>query len=669
MLGAVFVFLALAAPLGTAALDCASDAACARVHAGVCWTAVGAGAGTCACAPWQSFRADLGTCEEPAENATAVTIAGLYYASYTEQDDNRYDATPLWPSTWTCDATRCTAADSDRAAYMVPARTLEAYNESTVLSPSLVRLWCGASTRRLRRVAYAPSVLLTNSMPLYESHCVSCDAWCGPFGSCDDPVTFRCKCQPGRTGPRCEHSGRATVLGTLAEAGAFAAPMPPVLRSVDLFHALMRASFPAYALDRGCQTSADCGTGEICYINVTTTAATRVVTRSCFCDTAKVPDTGAATGCSTVTVNPLFGLKIGATERNSIGLVTSNYTADGIPLMFLVLPLGTQAVTVHASDITDDSRALANPEPVLLLCSPLLSPPVPPFVHNTSDPAGWCDMCSERCNGQSCSGAGCVCDSLHAGPSCTDCAFSGLMPPVCNETIDGCRARLCGGNGRCTPVGTCVCDAGFVGSSCSTTITQCGYSSCNDNGLCDPSGACVCEAGWTGVACNITASECATRLCSGNGACAGTACVCNQGWTGPSCATRACVYGTQVDAACSCAPGYIGTLCNESLCGSGGVFDGTGCACTGVMRGPRCTEHVCGDGTPYQLHACACPSGYTTLYDSVPQCIPPVVTITPYAIPPPSPRGDSSARVAVIVLGYVAATVTLFAACVVKPTV
>lgn len=661
--------LALVLVLGTAlALDCASDAVCQRVHAGVCWKQKDTGSGTCACAPGQSYRADLGTCEAPSANDTAVTIAGLYYAWYTEQDDNRYDATPLWPSTWTCDATRCITADSDRATYMVPASTLTALVNETVLDPSLVRLWCGTS-RRLKQVAYAPSTLLTNSMPLHESRCVSCDEWCAPFGDCTNPATFQCECRDGRTGQRCEHSGRSTVLGVLAGAGAFAAPVPPLIRSADLFGALLRSSFPLYNANRGCRTTSDCSTGEICYINVTATTATRVLTRSCFCDTSKVPVVGAASGCADAVVNPLFGIQVGATARNSIGLVTSNYTEDGLQFMFLVLPMLTQAVTVHASDITDVSRQLANPEPVLLLCSRSLSPPVPPFVHNTSDPAGWCDTCDVRCNGQSCSETGCVCDPLHAGPSCTDCAFAGLMPPVCNETIEGCRARLCSGNGQCTPAGTCVCDTGFVGPACATTSTQCGYAICNDKGLCDPSGACVCESGWTGPACNVTAEVCAARLCSGNGACRGTACACSEGWTGPSCEARACVHGYQAGTACECEAGYVGTLCEEALCGGRGTFNGTACDCFGVMRGPRCADHVCGDGVPYQSSSCSCPTGYTTLYNSVPQCIPPVVPITPYVVPPPSAlRGESGARVAVAVIGYSIAAAVLFATCVIKPS-
>lgn len=601
-----------------AARPCATDRECERWHAGQCWTYIG-GSSVCACAEDQAYRADLGTCEpsvEPLVSEVVLATRLPYFADNGTAD--RYGATPVWPQTWSCDAKRCVATDSASLAYyMVRDAGLLG---GTVLRPDDVALHCAPGTR-FYESAFAPSRYLANAAPRHDQNCISCDSWCGAHGTCTNASSFKCFCDAGWAGRRCEHAVASPMLSALAPAGASAPAVSLAYTANDMFRVLMAAAFPAYSATRPCVSDGSCSGNERCYVSVVSAAAFGVGGSSvCFCAPGFVPTAGATVGCSAAETRPVFGARVGG--RNSLGLVTNNFTADGLQLALLTLANGASVVSARASDFTPQSRSSARMDPVLIACSVL-------SVKDPLNPAGWCDACAVGCNGQSCTTTeGCVCDAAHTGAQCTECVDGSMLAPACNVSQADCATSRCNGNGACV-ADTCICDANHVGPSCGETPVSCGHLYCNDRGLCAADGTCVCHGGWTGVNCTVSAEDCAARLCDGQGACAGTSCSCATNRTGASCATPLCLGGTAVGGQCVCDAGRSGTWCEIAPCGGNGTLqnDGT-CLCEGVLRGPTCTEHICGDGYAYDPYTCVCPPDYNLIYTALPRCIPPLRTAT-----------------------------------------
>lgn len=642
---AVVAFL-LAASVAAATQSCFTDLECQRTHTGICWVYTGSTrGGVCACAPDQTFRADLGTCEGTVESlVTEVAAPSLLYYADNGTVVDRYGPTPLWPPTWSCDVSRCTASDDAAvASYMV--LTSGALSGGT-LAPDEVAIHCNGGTR-FYESAYAPSQLMLNAAPVHHDNCISCDAWCGAHGTCTNATTFACACDAGWGGRRCEHAVAAPMLSALAPAGALARPVPFVYTANDMFRALMSAAFPAYATGRPCLADGSCDSNEMCYVSVgDATAFGLGASSACFCAPGYVPS--GASGCTDADTRPVFGARVNG--RNSIGEVTNNFTADGLQLAFLTLPNGARVVSARASDLTPQSRSSARMDPVLIACAAGTDS----SIKSPTDPAGWCDACAVGCNGQACTAeAGCVCDEAHTGPQCMGCADVGMIGPACNVSYVGCATERCNGAGTCLDT-VCACDASHVGPYCTETPVSCGHLYCNGRGLCANDGTCVCEGGWTGANCTVSAEDCGARLCGSFGSCVGTACACDTNRTGLSCATPLCVGGSPApDGSCVCDAGHTGTWCEVAPCGGGSngtrQADGT-CACEGVLRGPACESHICGDGYAYDPYTCVCPGGYALVYAAIPQCIAPLRTVVPTAtFPRARPSSTERGLVAALV--------------------
>lgn len=676
----LLVLLLAAVTVATHSHLCLYDAECRLSHRGVCWRRHGSTVGTCACGPDQSYRVDLGACESPEENATEVELPDLYYYDTTGASVDRYDLTPRWPEIWTCDATRCVAADDPtRAVYAVapPSALLQAAATGGVLSPSVVGLSC-AQNYRFFESAFAPSRLLNaDNMPLHSSHCISCAEWCGEHGTCADERLYTCACSSGYTGRRCESSGRASVLDALAFATDFAPYIPPVYTPADAFAGILREAFPAYTTDRVCAGDEGCAAGERCWAHVATSLAHGRIARRCFCASGNVPVEGAASGCATadaVGLEPsvVFGMRLAG--RDTTGLLIGNYTSDGLQFAYATLANNATVVSARSTDLTPRIRVTSRLEPIYILCSNATAQA--PSLLTPSDPAGWCDNCATTCNGwgagggatTACDDTGCVCNATtHRGPLCATCVDASLLPPACNETAAACAARQCSApHGECVAGGSgCACAAGWTGAACNVTAAACGELQCTEHGVCDTEGACVCNAGWAGVACDVPLSLCNLRLCNNHGTCVrgGTTCACESGnWTGHACETPRCDHGTlqlapivlpngtvlvEDDDAeetapadrlrvCVCAPGYSGPHCDAYACGTPGAgtydADTQTCRCNGVLAGPTCAEHNCGAGYAFDAFSCVCPASHTLSYSALPHCVVPLEAITPQAL-------------------------------------
>lgn len=158
-----------------------------------------------------------------------------------------------------------------------------------------------------------------------------------------------------------------------------------------------------------------------------------------------------------------------------------------------------------------------------------------------------CEVCPQVTGGI-CSGVGeCKWDETSSSPVC-ECG-KGYAGVDCEITCD------CNGRGGCDASGECDCDTGFLGSKCELAcpgVPETGFA-CNNNGTCGLDAThyntteCSCtNALVAGSYCHL---ECpglvesiqgGLRVCSNHG-------VCNK------------------DARCSCAEGWLGQTCNETI--------------------------------------------------------------------------------------------------------
>ncbi|XP_033646780.1 stabilin-2-like isoform X1 [Asterias rubens] len=170
------------------------------------------------------------------------------------------------------------------------------------------------------------------------------------------------------------------------------------------------------------------------------------------------------------------------------------------------------------------------------------------------------------------------------GPDCAECPGGWLTP--------------CSNNGRCSSgidgVGTCSCDANFIGTACE--LCQAGHYGQRCDGVCSScvngrcregihgDGRCICNTGYTGLQCDIavTSSNQCSEECDPNAYCLDQQCLCYNGfiWNGSNCE----VYN-------SCSEHNI---CSEhATCWSGG--DGPSCFCSWGYEGDGI---YCGEVNP-----------------------------------------------------------------------
>ena len=650
-------------------LACATDSECVRVHQGQCWNAIGNGVttstsvGVCLCPPGQQRSLDLGVCEPPYPNVSALTY-GLFSAPLpyyeTAFDVNRFGAVPTWPlGPWECDPQRClVASESPNAFFAVSPPSL--LLSTGALSPLNVYVRCTGGARFFQ-ASFAAATKESHNSPPHSDHCVTCSQWCGAHGNCSDPVAFTCVCAPGWTGDRC--NVQSALLSIVPTGAAPVAALPAVFTAPTLFAFAIQNAYRNYTANRPCVSDAGCGLYERCFLDVTRSRSGSIGV--CFCDEGHAPSTTNKTDCVAVDSTPVFGV-ITSNARPTMGTAVGPLAAaSGVYLLFLHSGSGL-VVTAAAVDLTPQSRLSLRADAVYVACD---SGAVPSSAVTTAlaDPVAWCDACGVRCNGDPCdptTGA-CLCRNGRSGPSCGTCALADqFVYPDCNVTLATCRAQRCSGHGACLGDGSCRCDANstYTGADCSILLSRCGADTCNGHGRCQPYNqtVCACNAGWTGVRCNVEQYRCNARLCNDHGTCdqTTTRCTCNDGYTGINCDTMACSRFGAFNAttgACVCAtPDWTGPLCNVSVCGYNGAVDpNTGtCACRGMWQ-PNTTvatnicgsNHTCGRGTPVANGTrCLCPTGYYEDILFMPSCRPVVTAAVAQAFPSLDSRPTTTHR-------------------------
>ncbi|XP_060559418.1 delta-like protein C [Ruditapes philippinarum] len=136
------------------------------------------------------------------------------------------------------------------------------------------------------------------------------------------------------------------------------------------------------------------------------------------------------------------------------------------------------------------------------------------------------------------------------GQSVCQCQ-SGFMGDYCENAEDyDCTVSPCLNGGYCQ-LGTCLCQAGYVGKSCQEE-DPCSAHPCRNNGTCtrfsqgDRGYVCACKPPYRGTHCEVSYDACASRVppCLNGGQCYikpediySPLCTCLEGFTGSRCET------------------------------------------------------------------------------------------------------------------------------------
>ena len=203
-------------------------------------------------------------------------------------------------------------------------------------------------------------------------------------------------------------------------------------------------------------------------------------------------------------------------------------------------------------------------------------------------------------NHGACINATCVCGSGFSGEACEVATCPGN----------------CSSNGVCEG-GICACDAGWDGLDCSTTSTCAGVNDCNGNGNCTAVDTCTCEAGKGGAGCDVEL-DCDTPAlsdCSAHGTCgystlaSAMQCSCDSSWGGADCATPLCTAFASCSSRGSCVVNASAALGQACECEQG--WGGDDCAATDCAHLSECSAHgSCVDGGSTGGE-CECDSGWT----------------------------------------------------------
>ncbi|XP_053602020.1 protein crumbs [Plodia interpunctella] len=241
----------------------------------------------------------------------------------------------------------------------------------------------------------------------------------------------------------------------------------------------------------------------------------------------------------------------------------------------------------------------------------------------------------------------CAAAPCAAGATCVDGVASytclcpeGLSGRLCDTDIDDCESAPCQHGGRCIDAlngYSCQCaGTGYTGDDCGTNIDECAPQPCLNGGSCSDDVndySCACHQGYTGKNCETDINECEGEPCKHGGIClersnaslyrapdspplivgphpsmvlpasfytrfsienaSGLECVCVPGTVGArcevnidECASSPCAHGKCVDDIggyrCDCAPGFEGPLCELDIdecqryqpCEHGRCYDG-----------------------------------------------------------------------------------------------
>ena len=123
-----------------------------------------------------------------------------------------------------------------------------------VLPMSEVDVLCTGNTRYMR-ISASRAASASTGQERAESHCATCEEWCGPQGLCTDATAFTCRCAVGWTGARCEQSTASALLDTSGRLAVAKLPSAFVTRphsAADTFATIHASAFPGYTLGRPC---------------------------------------------------------------------------------------------------------------------------------------------------------------------------------------------------------------------------------------------------------------------------------------------------------------------------------------------------------------------------------------------------------------------------------
>ncbi|XP_071810204.1 uncharacterized protein [Asterias amurensis] len=226
-----------------------------------------------------------------------------------------------------------------------------------------------------------------------------------------------------------------------------------------------------------------------------------------------------------------------------------------------------------------------------------------------------CEVDFNECASAPCSNGG-TCIEPELNSFMCDC-LPGFQGDTCTVDIDECSSNPCGAMNTCEDEINgyfCQCEVGLTGDHCEETIDYCAeLSLCMNGATCSNTGTgyqCSCIPGYIGLNCELDIDECISVPCQHSGACIdqvnGYLCDCVEGFTGSHC-------DMNMD---DCYPG----LCENS----GTCFDGIAsytCECSAGFTGTHCEEPIdyC-DGNPCQNggvcisqhlgYSCMCQEGY-----------------------------------------------------------
>ncbi|XP_037300674.1 protein crumbs isoform X2 [Manduca sexta] len=276
-------------------------------------------------------------------------------------------------------------------------------------------------------------------------------------------------------------------------------------------------------------------------------------------------------------------------------------------------------------------------------------------------------ICMEGFEGKDCSINinECATNPCAAGSTCVDGIASyscvcqdGLTGANCEIDIDDCKSQPCQHGGRCVDgLNSYTCDCtgtGYMDEDCSVNIDECAPQPCRHGGTCvdDVNDYhCTCYPAYTGKNCEVDINECESEPCKYDGVClersnsslylppdappvqvgpqdqmllpavfyqpfsfenaSGFECVCLLGTTGSrceinidECATQPCGHGKCIDGigsySCDCHAGYEGDHCEIEIdecqryqpCEHGRCYDGRAsyhCVCAAGWGGRNCS--------------------------------------------------------------------------------
>jgi hypothetical protein len=378
----------IALSVALAPMRCVTDEFCARVHRGVCASAsADGGPPHCVCPDGQRLYDFMAVCVDAEKYPNGLWSHTTRTNALVHEDSGpvgtalaRVITPAAWPADWDCDAHTCRATEFG-VLYSTHRRDLVLSDFAVaVLFPAEVDVLCPRATHRYLHSAQNGGLLASSASAAAYTHCVTCAEWCGVHGTCANADAFSaadmggaCVCAAGFSGYRCEH--RDLSVDRVASVSRYVDPRGPEATMAqhtvsELFEDIVHGAYPAYTMDRVCDAvlNTGCGAGEWCYINVTATVASRVLSGSCFCAVHAAPSGDSS--CMEVEDNmrSQFGLVLGDEATVSADKAYAREAWDGRSLVpafagyLLYASLGTgDEYALHKRALVASTQSTSHP--------------------------------------------------------------------------------------------------------------------------------------------------------------------------------------------------------------------------------------------------------------------------------------------------------------------